>query len=343
MWRSAENYARQLLSRRPAGFYPLLALYYLTYACDLRCPYCSDGSGQPYWRLRAPTLPARDVLALLATIRASCDHLVLTGGEPLLHPELEAILAGVPGLRFDSVIFTTNGRGVTAHLPALARAVTHLTFSLDTLDEAKADRWFGVGPGTLAGILAEIEAARRLPGRRYQIVISAVATPENLDDLHGVYDYCAARGYRFAVCPQLLGVRPHPALAGDPAYRRLYDRLIAEKRRGRDVNGSLSYLEHMRDLRRFDCRPSTTLAVAPGGDVLYPCLEIGKIAGNLLATPDLHAIRAEGLRRFGPEPTCPTQCHSACALGFALILGKPWTMLEELVASVRGVAGRLRR
>jgi hypothetical protein len=23
---------------------PLLAVYYLTYSCDFRCPYCSDGA-----------------------------------------------------------------------------------------------------------------------------------------------------------------------------------------------------------------------------------------------------------------------------------------------------------
>jgi MoaA/NifB/PqqE/SkfB family radical SAM enzyme len=30
---------------------PILGVYYLTYACEFRCPYCCDGSGTPYYRL----------------------------------------------------------------------------------------------------------------------------------------------------------------------------------------------------------------------------------------------------------------------------------------------------
>ncbi|MBI4678202.1 MAG: hypothetical protein HY748_11525 [Elusimicrobia bacterium] len=40
----------------------------------------------------------------------------------------------------------------------------------------------------------------------------------------------AARGFRFALCPQLQGVKAHPGLGGHAGYRRLYDHLIAEKR-----------------------------------------------------------------------------------------------------------------
>lgn len=92
----------------------------------------------------------------------------------------------------------------------------------------------------------------------------------------------------------------------------------------------MKYLEYMRDLRQFRCRPSTLVAVSPAGEVLYPCLEKGTIAGSLLEAPDLHALRAEGRRRHGPDPVCPNQCQSACALGFSLILDRPTTMVSEL-------------
>ena len=38
----------------PRHWNPLVGIYYLTYACELWCPYCSDGAGRPYW-----TLPPR--------------------------------------------------------------------------------------------------------------------------------------------------------------------------------------------------------------------------------------------------------------------------------------------
>jgi len=45
---------RHALVEDPRRWDPLLAVYYLTYACELWCPYCSDGAGRPYW-----TLPPR--------------------------------------------------------------------------------------------------------------------------------------------------------------------------------------------------------------------------------------------------------------------------------------------
>jgi hypothetical protein len=82
-------------------------------------------------------------------------------------------------------------------------------------------------------------------------------------------------------------------------------------------------------LRKFSCRPFTMLVVSPGGDVFYPCLELGQFAGNLLAEPNLHRIRQTGCERFGPQPACDARCHSACALGFSRALENPASILHE--------------
>jgi MoaA/NifB/PqqE/SkfB family radical SAM enzyme len=342
MWRSAKNLLAQALSDGESGWYPLLAVYYLTYACDFRCPYCSDGEGRPYHTLRDKALPAARALELLARIRRRSDHLVLTGGEPLRYPELAAVLDGLPALGFDTVALTTNGYALPADLRRFEGALTHLVFSLDTLDTARADATYGVGQGALVRILDNIErAARRQRGRRpYEVVISAVATPENLDDLYGVYDYAKARGFRFAVCPQLVGVHPHPGLRDNVAYQRLFTHLIDERRRGAAIQGSPLYLEHMQHLTQFDCRPSTLLAVAPDGDVFYPCLELGTVAGNLLEHDDLDAIQAAGRARFGPKPPCGNRCQSACALGFGLLFSHPLSAIEDVVLSAKGALRR---
>jgi MoaA/NifB/PqqE/SkfB family radical SAM enzyme len=340
MLRTLRNSLVHLGTRDPAQWRPLLAVYYLTYACNYRCPYCSDGTGTPYYRLASPVLPADDVLRLFSTIRRYADFLVLTGGEPLRYAALDDVLRGLPALGFDGVVFTTIGDDVERHLPGINRAVNHLVFSLDTLDEAKADRWLGAGPGGHARILGQIEAARAFPDRKYKIIISAVATPDNLDDLYAVYDFAAARGFRFALCPQLEGVKAPARFNGDPEYRRLFDFLIDRKRRGEKVYGTVAYIEHMRDLAKFSCRPSTVLAVSPTGDVFYPCLEIGQVAGNLISEPDLDRIRAAGRRKFGPEPACDTRCHSACALGLSLAFNHPLSVFREIFLAAK--AGLMR-
>lgn len=313
----------------PRHWHPLLSVYYLTYACDLRCPHCSDGAGKPYYRLRSPTLASARVIDLLRIIRRHSEYLVITGGEPLQHSDFGEVMKGLRQLNFRGVILTTNGLEMDSFLPVVAPAVTKLVFSLQTLDSERADAWYGLGSGTHRRVLANLEEAARHPGRKFEIVISCVVTPENIGDLYGVYHFAQQRGFRLAACPQLVGVKAHESLARDPAYRRFYDFLIAEKKKGGRIQGTVDYLEHMRDLRPFACRPFTILVVSPVGDVFYPCLELGNFAGNLFDEPDLHRLRQAGCARFGPQPKCGTQCHSACALGFSRLLENPASALHE--------------
>jgi hypothetical protein len=77
------------------------------------------------------------------------------------------------------------------------------------------------------------------------------------------------------------------------------------------------------------------LVVSPVGQVFYPCLELGQFAGNLLQQPDLHRLRQEGLKRFGPQPDCDTRCHSACALGFSRLLANPFSLVHEAALIAR--------
>ncbi len=307
----------------------MLAVYYLTNACHFRCPYCSDGSGIPYYALPDSVLAGYEAIALLKTIRRHCDSVVITGGEPLQHPDVQYIMEQVGTLKFRHVVLTTNGYDLDNCFDTLSAAVHSLVFSLDTLQNEKADAWYGVGTGALAKILSNIDRAAAYPGRNYDIIISSVVTPQNIADLYAVYQYANERGFLFAAAPQLIGVKAHPALKDNPAYQELYGFLIAEKKRGQRVFGTVRYLTYMQNLQKFSCHPFTMLVVSPLGEVFYPCLEIGHFAGNLLQNENLHQIRQAGAARFGPQPKCDTRCHSACALGFALALDYPGSLVYE--------------
>jgi MoaA/NifB/PqqE/SkfB family radical SAM enzyme len=317
-------------------WYPLLSVYYLTFSCRFRCPYCSDGSGKPYYALRSPTLPGAKVIELLRIIRRHSDYLVITGGEPLDHADFSEVMEGLKALKFRGVILTTNGLALDSFLSSVAASVQHLVFSLQTLDHKKADSWYGTGDGVHDRILQNIDRAARHPDRKYQIIVSSVVTPGHIADLYDVYHYARERGFRLAACPQLVGVKAHESLVGDREYRDFYDFLIAEKRKGARLQGTVDYLVHMRDLRKFRCRPFTMLVVSPTGDVFYPCLELGQFAGNLFDEPDLHRLRQAGAARFGPQPDCDTRCHSACALGFSRLLANPFSALHEIVCCSKG-------
>ncbi len=233
-------------------------------------------------------------------------------------------------LRFKEVILTTNGYEVEQHLPVIAQTVTSLVISLNTLDTPKGAQLLGQTSEVFEKVLANINLADQYKSKRCKIHISSVVTPDNINDLYDVYQFAKARGLIFAACPQLVGVKPHASLVNSKAYTDFFDFLIAEKKQGHKIFGTVKYLENMRSLRKFKCHPFTMLVVSPIGDVYYPCLEIGHIAGNLLTTQNLNNIRQDGANRFGPQPNCGNQCHSACALGFSTILEHPEAVISEV-------------
>lgn len=299
-------------------WFPFLSVFYLTYACDFRCFYCSDGSGRPYHNLETPDSPAETVRQILRAIRRHSNHIVITGGEPMKYRDLLSVLEEMRALSFKTSVFTTNGYAIEHHLDALASSVTDIVISLDSIDRDTANRIYGCVDDRFSKVMDNIILAKERLGRASRITISSVACAETVGGLIDVYEFARENGFTFAAAPRLVGVISEQGLSDNETYRRFYNHLIAEKKKGRRIFGSVKYLEHMRDLSDFTCQPFTMLTVGPDGGVFYPCLEIGNIAGNILDADSLHALRSAGLRAFGPVPRCANQCHSACALGFGI-------------------------
>jgi MoaA/NifB/PqqE/SkfB family radical SAM enzyme len=316
-------------------WYPFIAAYYLTYACDFRCPYCANGANIPYHRLPDSAMSGQSALCILERIRRHAARLILTGGEPLMHPDAGEVIRGIGALDFRSVVLTTNGERLSAFLPDIANNVTDLVVSLDTLDAHKADAWYGKGVGTLDRILANIELAvqfRAALKRPFTLTLSAVVTPNNIEDIYRVYAYAQQRGCWFSASPELQGVSPPEKLRANSAYRNFFDFLIAEKRQGRDIFGSRQYLEHLRDFRSFVCHPLTMLAVSPQGEVFFPCLEKAHIAGNIL-TDDLHHLRVKARQALKTDTQpCLFSCPSPCALSLSLCIERPGSDFAGAIA-----------
>lgn len=121
--------------------------------CNFRCNYCLP---KEVFGLDHPFLPASawlDFDAIVRVVRVLVLHLGvskvhLTGGEPLLRPDLPRLverLRVIPGLQ--ELVLTTNGSRVTPEMAqTLVRAgLTRATVSLDALDDATFQRMNGVG------------------------------------------------------------------------------------------------------------------------------------------------------------------------------------------------------
>ena len=110
----------------------------LTDRCNLRCHYCMPAEGLP-WLPRDEVLTNAEIVRLIriGVTRLGITTVRLTGGEPLLRPDLEWLVASIADLEPTPVIaLTTNGIGLAKRAHRLADAgLARINVSLDTLDE----------------------------------------------------------------------------------------------------------------------------------------------------------------------------------------------------------------
>ena len=149
----------------------------LTARCNLACPYCLPDGQEPEGVL---TLEQR-LRVISAAVALGARSLRLTGGEPLLHGQLEELIASAARPALHEIALTSNGVLLSAaRARALRRAgLNRITFSLDGATGEAVARMAGVGGGDpqererrgdalLAKVLAAIEHARAAgfdPGR----------------------------------------------------------------------------------------------------------------------------------------------------------------------------------
>ncbi len=135
----------------------------LTDRCNLRCTYCMPPEGLDW-------MPDEELLTndeLVRLVRIGVEQLGirtvrLTGGEPLLRPDLPEIIAALAGLpRRPTIALTTNGIGLAARAQRLRQAgLDRINVSMDTLDP---DRFRQITRRKRhADVLAGIRAARKV-------------------------------------------------------------------------------------------------------------------------------------------------------------------------------------
>ncbi|OGR45461.1 MAG: hypothetical protein A2X35_08085 [Elusimicrobia bacterium GWA2_61_42] len=132
----------------------------LNYNCNARCRFCSQGHFDK--SLNAPFAAiARNVYS---SYRSGYRRLGLTGGEPLIRPDILKIIALGKSVGYRFIRVQTNGIKLAnqAFCRALVKAgLTFCKFSFTTDKAAEHDRLVGV-PGALKKALAGLEHLRKL-------------------------------------------------------------------------------------------------------------------------------------------------------------------------------------
>ncbi len=130
----------------------------VTDRCDFRCIYCMD---QDQRFARRDQVLTRDELLAVTRVFVSLGvrKVRLTGGEPLVRPDLIELIQGIMALPdLDELVITTNGSQLAARAKAIRQAgVKRINISLDSLRPDRfrqLTRW-----GDLAQVLAGIDVA----------------------------------------------------------------------------------------------------------------------------------------------------------------------------------------
>lgn len=132
----------------------------LTDRCNLRCHYCMPE--QPRWLPKAALMSREELRRLVGLfVRAlGIAELRLTGGEPLLRPDLENIVRELGALRaqgLERIALTSNAARLAPRAEALrAAGLDDLNISLDAIEP---ERFRALTGGALAPVLAGIAAA----------------------------------------------------------------------------------------------------------------------------------------------------------------------------------------
>lgn len=115
--------------------------------CNFRCQYCMPSDGELNYLLSPELLTRSEIVTLVRDVfmPLGIRHLRLTGGEPLLRPDLVDLVAdlrALPGL--GDLSLTTNGFLLANLGKALYQAgLRRLNISLDSLDPKTFDRLVG--------------------------------------------------------------------------------------------------------------------------------------------------------------------------------------------------------
>ncbi len=144
---------REPVHTEPGARLPLATLY-LSERCNSRCITCD------YWRHGRVDVDLEAVKRLLPALRRlQTEHVLLSGGEPLLNPQWQAIAGELraAGMR---LWLLTSGLSLAKHAASVAQLCESVTVSLDGTDAATylAIRGLDAFDTVCAGIRAAVQA-----------------------------------------------------------------------------------------------------------------------------------------------------------------------------------------
>ncbi len=166
----------------------LIVAWETTAACNLSCRYCrASASHEP----GPDELSTREALAFLDSIAPLGPMLILSGGEPLLRPDIFQIIRHAVSLGM-RVSLASNGTLITPDVAdeIAAAGVARVSISLDGADAEKHD--LSRGPGSFRETLNGLKNLRG----KVDFQINFTITRKNESEVSSIFDLAEREGAR---------------------------------------------------------------------------------------------------------------------------------------------------
>ena len=161
----------------------------VTRSCNLACVHCRASAKRGPYEGELDTNHCKKLLDEIAAF--SSPVIILTGGEPLLRPDIFEIAAygDQKGMR---MVMATNGTLVTEEIARkiIDAGIQRVSISIDGLNADSHDAFRRV-PGAFAGTMAGIEAMKKA-GLEFQI--NTTVTRVNLDQIKDIFELAVGLG-----------------------------------------------------------------------------------------------------------------------------------------------------
>lgn len=169
---------------------PHVIAWNLTRRCNLACAHCYISAGS--WHSSEGELTTEECRRItdgILSINPS-PMIILSGGEPLVRDDLEAIASHATA-GGATVVVGTNGVGLTSEriTSLMAAGVQGVAISIDSLDPVYHDR-FRHGAGALDETLAAVDRVRE---RGLDFIVQTTVTRGNADEIEAIASWAADR------------------------------------------------------------------------------------------------------------------------------------------------------
>ena len=316
---------------------------YLTRKCNMRCPHCFIEAGEA----KEKELTYDEIISLIdKSVDNGCYKIILTGGEPLLHPRIFDIVYFAKSKYLQVDILSNGTLWTDSYIERLSKHVDHVQISIDGYDEVS--NAVVRGSGNLEKALLTIE---NLLKNGVAVSVSVTPIPEMLEQHFSEYKRFAQSllnkfiNDRFEVSftDELLDGRSGSIVETvknkyAANVKRMHEELYF------DYEYKVFVRKHLYNSKCVNCG-FANLTIDSNGDIYY-CSRLGSVMshGNIrsknlesVLSERLQARVATSVNSLKPCKTCKLRnvCGGGCRLSNFPKLAKLNTIDEHHVVDIQ--------